>query len=278
MLLVNVTTDASVWCGAWPEGESINLQFVQMSLPGTSVHDSKYILLTGLQPSTLYDVTCLGLAQNGYMREDPLQIKQRVRTGDVKFEIDTAVAKRSSVYVAVNCNLGIAVLCLLFNEKGVKVDSKVFDPLQDENVVFSAPSIRAQYHVQCSAFNQNKVLVSTELVPVTRMRRTRSFVWLILLVLILLLSVVALVAWKRFSTARSVYQMNDEEIVSLLQKSHHSASPPEGVYGSFVHTEDRSIRCSKCGFNNATSATVCRDCNSPLHNITYVTSLSRIVY
>jgi hypothetical protein len=38
----------------------------------------------------------------------------------------------------------------------VKVDSKVFDPLQDENVVFSAPSIRAQYHVQCSAFNQNK--------------------------------------------------------------------------------------------------------------------------
>ena len=128
MLLVNVTTDASVWCGAWSEGESINLQFVQMSLPGTSVHglhgrfsslsDSKYILLTGLQPSTLYDVTCLGLAQNGYMREDPLQIKQRVRTGDVKFEIDTAVAKRSSVYVAVNCNLGIAVLCLLFNEKG----------------------------------------------------------------------------------------------------------------------------------------------------------------
>ena len=36
------------------------------------------------------------------------------------------------------------------------MDSKVFDPLQDENVVFSAPSIRAQYHVQCSAFNQNK--------------------------------------------------------------------------------------------------------------------------
>ena len=144
------------------------------------------------------------------------------------------------------------------------------------SIMFSvAPSIKTKVRLPSVS---HIVLVSTELVPVTRMRRTRSFVWLILLVLILLLSVVALVAWKRYSTARSVYQMNDEEIVSLLQKSRHSASPPEGDYGSFVHTEDRSIRCSKCGFNNATSATVCRDCNSPLHSITYVTSLSRIVY
>ena len=66
----------------------------------------------------MYNVTCLGLAQNGYMRDDPLQIKQQVRTGDAKFEIDTAIAKRSNVYVTLNCNLGIAVLCLLFNERG----------------------------------------------------------------------------------------------------------------------------------------------------------------
>lgn len=128
MLRVNVTADASVWCGAWPEGETINLQFIQMNLPGMLVHglrvpfrsstESKYILLTGLQPSTTYDVTCLGLAQNVYMRDDPLRIKQRVRTGDAEFEITTAVAKGSNVYVTLNCNLGIAVLCLLFNEKG----------------------------------------------------------------------------------------------------------------------------------------------------------------
>ncbi len=38
MLRVNVTTDASVWCGAWPVGENINLQYLQMSSPGKYVH------------------------------------------------------------------------------------------------------------------------------------------------------------------------------------------------------------------------------------------------
>ena len=102
-------------------------------------------------------------------------------------------------------------------------------------------------------------------------------VWLVVVVLLLILAVVAFVAWKRYSTTRSVYQMNDEEIVSLLQKSHHPSSSLEGDYKS-PHTMDRSIRCSKCGFNNAPSATVCRDCNSPLRNNSYVTSLSRVVY
>ena len=81
------------------------------------------------------------------------------------------------------------------------------------SIMFSvAPSIKTKVRLPSVS---HIVLVSTELVPVTRMRRTRSFVWLILLVLILLLSVVALVAWKRFSTARSVYQMNDEQIDAI---------------------------------------------------------------
>lgn len=121
------------------------------------------------------------------------------------------------------------------------------------------------------------VFAATESVPVARIGGKRLLLWLVVIALIVALIVAAFVAWKRYSIARSVYQMNDEEIVSLLQKSRHPSSP-EGDYKSFTHTMDRSIRCSKCGFNNSASATVCRDCNSPLRNNSYVTSLSRIVY
>ena len=33
----------------------------------------------------------------------------------------------------------------------------MYDPMRDDNIVFSTPSVRSQYHVQCSAFNnQNR--------------------------------------------------------------------------------------------------------------------------
>lgn len=38
MLRVNVTTDASVWCGAWRDGENKNLQYLQMNSLGKFVH------------------------------------------------------------------------------------------------------------------------------------------------------------------------------------------------------------------------------------------------
>ena len=38
MLRVNVTTDASVWCGAWQVGENMNLQYLQMNSLGKYVH------------------------------------------------------------------------------------------------------------------------------------------------------------------------------------------------------------------------------------------------
>ena len=38
MLRVNVTTDASVWCGAWKVGENMNLQYLQMNSLGKFVH------------------------------------------------------------------------------------------------------------------------------------------------------------------------------------------------------------------------------------------------
>ena len=37
ILSVNVTAEATVWCGAWPLGEEMNLKMLQVSTPGVIV-------------------------------------------------------------------------------------------------------------------------------------------------------------------------------------------------------------------------------------------------
>ena len=37
LLSVNVSTEATVWCGAWPLGEEMNLKLLQASTPGVVV-------------------------------------------------------------------------------------------------------------------------------------------------------------------------------------------------------------------------------------------------
>ena len=64
-------------------------------------------------------LACIGLSRSGYMKEDPNEIHQVVRTTDAEFSIKTAVMKDQQVEVTLDSNLEIPVLCLLFNNKGM---------------------------------------------------------------------------------------------------------------------------------------------------------------
>lgn len=65
-------------------------------------------------------MTCIGLSNNGYMKEDPFQIHKVVRTNDAEFRIENARMRDKTVEVTLHSNLEIAVLCLLFNSKGYR--------------------------------------------------------------------------------------------------------------------------------------------------------------
>lgn len=127
----------------------VSLPSVSYSLDVGSFH------IRNLQPSTAYDVSCIGLSGNGYMKENPHLIKQIVITKDQVFHIQKAVIENEEIKVVVNSNLGIPILCFLFNGKGLKIESRQYDPSSEEYAVFSVPSSQMEYSVQCSAFKDN---------------------------------------------------------------------------------------------------------------------------
>ena len=99
------------------------------------------------------------------MKEDPNEIHQVVRTTDAEFSIKTAVMKDQQVEVTLDSNLEIPVLCLLFNDKGMnwdrntmiglKIESKLYDSSHEQSLNFDVPSTKADYRVQCNAFNND---------------------------------------------------------------------------------------------------------------------------
>ena len=113
----------------------------------------------------MYDITCTGLSDGGYMIEDPNQIHQVVRTTDAEFHIEKAILKDQKVEVTLRSNLEIPVLCLLFNNKGMniclnsivglKIESKVYDSTKAQSVSFIVSSMKHDYRVQCNAFNND---------------------------------------------------------------------------------------------------------------------------
>lgn len=129
----------------------------------------------------------------------------------------------------------------------------------------------------------NVVFASTESVLVEKIRAHWLNVLLIGLVIVLVIAIVAFtVMWRRKTIPRPVYEMDDDEIVSLLRKTQSNQllrNPLDSDNEVLTPvTIDRMIRCSKCGFTNPPSSTVCRDCNSLLQGNDYFTSLSRKVY
>ena len=98
----------------------------------------------------------------GYMRENPLDIRQMVITQDAEFRITNSIVIDHKVHIVLKSNLNTAVLCFLFDKRGVKIDNKLYDPSHDPYITFDVPSTRTLYRVQCSAFNdQNKGMLSS---------------------------------------------------------------------------------------------------------------------
>lgn len=81
------------------------------------------------------------------------------------------------------------------------------------------------------------------------------------------------------------YELDDNEIVTLLNKTQ---SVPNQKEGDETISVSRTIRCNRClsivvglflgGFINPPASTVCRECNSLLKGNQLFTSISRKVY
>lgn len=79
--------------------------------------------------------------------------------------------------------------------------------------------------------------------------------------------------------SQTTFELDDLEIVSLLSKSEEAMSERKSKPLQLDHTfEEQTIRCSKCGFTNPASATVCRDCNSLLRGNEFFSVSSRKMY
>ena len=79
--------------------------------------------------------------------------------------------------------------------------------------------------------------------------------------------------------SQRVFELDDSEIVSLLSKSEEMMSERKSKPLQLDHSfEEPTIRCSKCGFTNPISATVCRDCNSLLRGNEFFSVSSRKMY
>ena len=283
ILSVNVTAEATVWCGAWPLGEEMNLKMLQVSTPGVIVTDTRYYPITNLYPSTTYDVTCFGYSGSTYMTENPFMIRQSVMTKDKVFSIKEAQFNNGFIEVSLDSNLEIAVLCFLFNSKNIKIDNKLYDASQDTSILFEVPQTTTQYRVQCSALNdKNKVFSSTESVVVSVKRTNWVVIVLITVIVVLMVSLLVFaILWKKRNSVRAIYELDDAEIVTLLNKSKgqlQSSKNGEDKSLDALMSVDRTIRCGKCGFINPPSSTICRECNSLLHGNELFTSISRKLY
>ena len=159
---------------------------------------------------------------------------------------------------------------------GVKIESKVFDPSHQRVLEFINPDPKADLRVQCNAFNNlNKgkveitpsqlvllwvVIASTESVLVEKEHINWLAVFFITFLMILVIAIIAaVVIWKQNSMIRSVYEMDPDEIDTLLKKT----KSQQKMGGSLLFEDgddidtvndlqtvviiDRNIRCNRCG-------------------------------
>lgn len=165
-LQVNVSSEAIVWCGAWPFGQFIDFHALQRNVSGQVISSSSFLSsssiessryrITDLHPSSSYDVTCLALNKAGYMSENPLDIRQMVMTQDAEFAITEHLIMDNKVHIMLKSNYDTPVLCFLFNRRGMRVDTKMYNPSQDPYISFDIPSMKLSYRVQCSAMNERQ--------------------------------------------------------------------------------------------------------------------------
>ncbi|KAM7454297.1 hypothetical protein BLSTO_04946 [Blastocystis sp. subtype 1] len=185
------------------------------------------------------------------MTENPFSLRQSIMTKEKVFAIKKARFSRDTIEVFVDSNLEISVLCFLFNGKNIKIDNKLFDPNQDASVVFDVPKRNVQYRVQCSALNDSsKVFTSTDSVVVsTKTINWTGIVLVFVIVLFLVSLIVFIVIWRKQNSIHAIYELDEAEIVTLLNKSRdqtqNAMNTADGNFDTLVSTE-RSIRCPKC--------------------------------
>ena len=90
------------------------------------------------------------------MNENPLDIRQMVMTQDAEFAITEHLIMDNKVHIMLKSNYDTPVLCFLFNRRGMRVDTKMYNPSQDPYISFDVPSIKLSYRVQCSAMNERQ--------------------------------------------------------------------------------------------------------------------------
>ena len=62
----------------------------------------------------------------------------------------------NKVHIMLKSNYDTPVLCFLFNRRGMRVDTKMYNPSQDPYISFDIPSMKLSYRVQCSAMNERQ--------------------------------------------------------------------------------------------------------------------------
>ena len=120
-----------------------------------SLIDSGHYKINNLQPATTYDVSCTAVSKEGPMRESPYVLKQVVLTRDPIFMIHDVIMHKDEISIAIESNLGMSTLCFLFNNKGLKIDSRPYNFTSEYGVMFTVPILNVPYRVQCSAFEEN---------------------------------------------------------------------------------------------------------------------------
>ena len=84
-------------------------------------------------------------------------------TKDLQFSIQQATLQNDEVIVIIENNVELPAVCYLFNSKGVKVDSKNYDVSHEEYIIFTVPTSKMKYSIQCSIFDRKNKSMKLDL-------------------------------------------------------------------------------------------------------------------
>ncbi|KAK8790683.1 hypothetical protein WA588_002431 [Blastocystis sp. NMH] len=277
-LEVTVSSPATVWCGAWSLGELIDFISLQHVAPGLQINRRREYKLSDLNPATTYEVTCIG-SHPSLVQNNPYLIKQMVMTKPAYFVIRHGSVSKGSVRLRVDSNLDLPFQCVLFNSRGIQISNNTYSP-RTTDCLFLVDENQLLFRVQCVASHLNgQIFAKTNMVRIEYVDYTWIRVTItVLIVLILVLVVVAVILWRKASVRRSMFELSDGEIETLLKKSMDHRPIRRTVHNDFNPDGTAGIRCKKCGFMNPATATVCVDCNSLLRGNELFSSLASDVY
>ena len=264
---VTVSSPSLVWCGV-KDSSTSQASTSYLRSYGSAVTDAKTFVIARLQPNTNYPLLCVTIPIDSTNEEDVHSRTQNMMTGDAIFQLTGIRRTRRQVTFHISSNVDATYVCYLMTRKPIVLSTIEVKGSEKRFVSMDTPNMKTPLMTKCEMYDKdNNLLMSTDVEDIDRY--TSIFVTLRPYFIIILLISAIVYIWKKrkvFDPTKEIEGVSDVEKMGLLKKMADDSQLVKGYSKDVNLLDDNAakIRCERCGFVNAKSSTVCKECNALL--------------